>query len=114
MMRNTAQRRGQRKDWPFIERGILNRPAEYKAAARCAPERRTPLGSFLAAARFAVACRRARVRQGQAIGGAEEAPSLTATARDGSGMMLVAAGESLRRDRTREMVQRKKVECAAQ
>jgi len=44
----------------------------------------------------------------------KEAPSLTATVRDGSGMMLVAAGESLRRDRTREMVQRKKVECAAQ
>src|SRR5205809_6870336 len=30
-------------------------------------------------------CRRARVRQGQAFGGAEEAPSLTATARDGDG-----------------------------
>src|SRR5205823_6515623 len=28
-------------------------------------------------------CRRARVRQGQAFGGAEEAPSLTAAARDG-------------------------------
>ena len=31
------------------------------------------------------ACRRARVRQGQAFGGAEEAPSLTAAARDGDG-----------------------------
>ena len=36
---------------------------------------------------IAVACRRARVRQGQAFGGAEEAPSLTATARDGLGML---------------------------
>src|SRR5258707_9501617 len=32
-------------------------------------------------------CRRARVRQGQAFGGAEEAPSLTAAARDGDGNM---------------------------
>src|SRR5215216_3320214 len=35
--------------------------------------------------RSRAACRRARVRQGQAFGGAEEAPSLTATARDGDG-----------------------------
>src|SRR6058998_279527 len=32
-------------------------------------------------------CRRARVRQGQAFGGAEEAPSLTAAARDGDANM---------------------------
>jgi hypothetical protein len=64
--------------WP----GSSTDPAEYKVAARCAPEGRTPLGSSLTAARSVVACRRARVRQGQAFGGAEEAPSLTATARD--------------------------------
>src|SRR5271165_7137165 len=33
------------------------------------------------------ACRRARVGQGQAFGGAEEAPSLTDAARDGDGNM---------------------------
>ena len=33
------------------------------------------------------ACRRAHVRQGQTFGGAEEAPSLTAAARDGDGNM---------------------------
>src|SRR5271163_1211020 len=33
------------------------------------------------------ACRRARGRQGQAFGGAEEAPSLTAAARDGDANM---------------------------
>src|SRR5213075_3222747 len=35
--------------------------------------------------RSRAASRRARVRQGQAFGGAEEAPSVTATARDGDG-----------------------------
>jgi hypothetical protein len=87
---------------------IPNRPTEYKVAARCAPERRTPLGSFLTAAQSPIACRRARVRQGQAFGGAKEAPSLTATARDGFGMLLVGAGESLRRGRTREMAKERK------
>ena len=38
--------------------------------------------------RSRAACRRARVRQGQAFGGAEEAPSLTATARDGRKLKL--------------------------
>src|SRR6266550_9340466 len=42
-----------------------------------------PLGSSRPTTRSA--CRRARVRQGQAFGGAEEAPSLTAAARDGDG-----------------------------
>src|SRR5664280_261453 len=37
--------------------------------------------------RSPAACRRARVRQGQAFGGAEEAPSLTAASRDGDGNM---------------------------
>src|SRR5947208_16418328 len=45
-----------------------------------------PLGSSRGRPpRSRAACRRARVRQGQAFGGAEEAPSLTATARDGGG-----------------------------
>jgi hypothetical protein len=39
--------------------------------------------SSQAATRSEIACHRARVRQGQAFGGAEKAPSLTATARDG-------------------------------
>jgi len=42
-----------------------------------------PLGS----SRGQLECRRARVRQGQAFGGAEEAPSLTAAARDDDGNM---------------------------
>src|SRR5947209_6503034 len=44
-----------------------------------------PLGSSRPTTRSRAACRRARVRQGQAFGGAEEAPSLTAAARDGDG-----------------------------
>src|SRR6266498_619464 len=46
---------------------------------------RLPLGSSRPTTRSRAACRRARVRQGQAFGGAEEAPSLTAAARDGDG-----------------------------
>src|ERR1700751_2101227 len=41
-------------------------------------------------------CRRARVGQGQAFGGAEEAPSLTLAARDGDGQYAVGAEESSR------------------
>jgi len=37
--------------------------------------------------RSRAACRRARVGQGQAFGGAEQAPSLTVTVRDGDGNM---------------------------
>src|SRR6266567_440964 len=44
-----------------------------------------PLGSSRPTTRSRAACRRAHVRQGQAFGGAEEAPSLTAAARDGDG-----------------------------
>src|ERR1700746_1936067 len=44
-----------------------------------------PLGSSRATTPSRAGCRRARVRQGQAFGGAEEAPSLTAAARDGDG-----------------------------
>jgi hypothetical protein len=42
-------------------------------------------------------CRRARVGQGQAFGGAEEAPSLTLAARDGDGQCAVGAEECSRR-----------------
>src|SRR5947209_11904904 len=42
-----------------------------------------PLGSSRPTTRSRAACRRARVGQGQAFGGAEEAPSLTLAARDG-------------------------------
>src|ERR1700751_5372710 len=41
--------------------------------------------------------RRARVGQGQAFGGAEEAPSLTLAARDGDGQYAVGAEECSRR-----------------
>ena len=41
-----------------------------------------PLGSSRGQPPDPAACRRARVRQGRAFGGAEEAPSLTAAARD--------------------------------
>src|ERR1700756_5355808 len=42
-------------------------------------------------------CRRARVGQGQAFGGAEEAPSLPLAARDGDGQYAVGAEECSRR-----------------
>src|SRR6202140_2510012 len=42
-------------------------------------------------------CRPARVGQGQAFGGAEEAPSLTLAARDGDGQYAVGAEECSRR-----------------
>src|SRR3989304_1690269 len=48
------------------------------------------------------ACRRARVRQGQAFGGAEEAPSLTAAARDGDGNMRSGRKNARRAGRTKE------------
>ena len=53
-------------------------------------------------ARSPAACRRARVRQGQAFGGAEEAPSLTAAARDGDGNMP-SDGRSSRRGSNKRM-----------
>src|ERR1700692_1740155 len=48
-------------------------------------------------------CRRARVRQGQAFGGAEEAPSLTLAARDGDGQYAVGAEECSRRGSNKRM-----------
>src|SRR5436853_6936941 len=52
--------------------------------------------------RSRAACRRARVRQGQAFGGAEEAPSLTATARDGGGNVQSGWKNARGAGRTRE------------
>ena len=52
---------------------------------------------------IAVACRRARVRQGQAFGGAEEAPSLTLAARDGDGQYAVGTEECSRRGSNKRM-----------
>src|SRR6266404_3926315 len=53
-----------------------------------------PLGSSRPTTRSRAACRRARVRQGRAFGGAEEAPSLTAAARDGDGNVRGACDET--------------------
>src|SRR3990172_11596002 len=52
--------------------------------------------------RSPAACRRARVRQGQAFGGAEEEPSLTAAARDGDGNMRSGRKNARRAGRTKE------------
>src|SRR5580693_7810588 len=52
--------------------------------------------------RSPAACRRARVRQGQAFGGAEEAPSLTAAARDGDGNMRSGRKNARGAGRTKE------------
>src|ERR1700694_4957823 len=52
--------------------------------------------------RAPTACRRARVRQGQAFGGAEEAPSLTAAARDGDGNMRSGRKNARGAGRTKE------------
>src|SRR5271156_7076408 len=53
-------------------------------------------------ARSPAACRRARVRQGRAFGGAEEAPSLTAAARDGDGNMRSGRKNARGAGRTKE------------
>jgi hypothetical protein len=52
---------------------------------------------------IAAACRRARVRQGRAFGGAEEAPSLTAAARDGDGNMRSGRKNARRRGSNKRM-----------
>jgi len=49
------------------------------------------------------ACRRARVRQGRAFGGAEEAPSLTAAARGGDGNMRSGRKNARRRGSNKRM-----------
>src|SRR5207253_8526147 len=71
-----------------------------RAIARC--QWQAPLGSSRPTTRSRAACRRARVRQGQAFGGAEEAPSLTATARDGDGNVRSGWKNARRAGRTKE------------
>jgi hypothetical protein len=53
--------------------------------------------------RSRTAFRRARVRQGRALGGAEEAPSLTAAARDGDGNMRSGRKNARRRGSNKRM-----------
>jgi len=61
-----------------------------------------PLGSSRGPTiRLLAACRRARVRQGQAFGGAE-APSLTAAARDGDANMRSGRKNARGAGRTKE------------
>jgi hypothetical protein len=63
-----------------------------------------PLGSSRGqTTRSSAVCRRTRVGQEQAFGGAEEAPSLTAAARDGDGNMAVGAEECSRRGSNKRM-----------
>src|SRR6202142_3680484 len=52
--------------------------------------------------RSPAACRRARVRQGRAFGGAEEAPSLTDATRDGDGNMRSGRKNARGAGRTKE------------
>src|SRR6476646_8514458 len=52
--------------------------------------------------RSRAACRRARVGQGQAFGGAEKAPSLTMAARDGDGNMRSGRKNARGAARTKE------------
>src|SRR5271155_4805345 len=74
---------------------------EYKRGSRLiAANGRLP--SAHRAARSPAACRRARVRQGRAFGGAEEAPSLTAAARDGDGNMRSGRKNARGAGRTKE------------
>src|SRR6267378_4442418 len=62
-----------------------------------------PLGSSRGPTiRLLAACRRARVRQGQAFGGAEEAPSLTAAVRDGDANMRSGRENACGAGRTKE------------
>ena len=62
-----------------------------------------PLGSSRGPTiRLLAACRRARVRQGQAFGGAEEAPSLTAATRDGDANMRSGRKNACGAGRTKE------------
>ena len=62
-----------------------------------------PLGSSRGPTiRLLAACRRARVRQGQAFGSAEEAPSLTAAARGGDANMRSGRKNACGADRTKE------------
>src|SRR5262252_10880234 len=77
---------------------------EYKRGSRdCRGQWQAPLGSSRGPIiRLLAACRRARVRQGQAFGGAEVAPSLTAAARDGDANMRSGRKNACGAGRTKE------------
>src|SRR5215510_2206966 len=77
---------------------------EYKRGSRdCSrPMAGSPRIVARPTTRSRVACRRARVRQGQAFGGAEEAPSLTAAARDGGGNLRSGRKNARGAGRTKE------------
>src|SRR6516162_1133198 len=77
---------------------------EYKRGSRdCRGQWQAPLGSSRGQTiRLLEACRRARVRQGQAFGGAEVAPSLTAAARDGDANMRSGRKNACGAGRTKE------------
>src|SRR5215472_4698028 len=77
---------------------------EYKRGSRdCRGQWQAPLGSSRGPTiRLLAACRRARVRQGQAFGGAEAAPSLTAAARDGDANMRSGRKNACGAGRTKE------------
>ncbi len=72
---------------------------EYKRGSRAIArgQWQAPLGSSSRAA-----CRRARVGQGQAFGGAEQAPSLTVAVRDGDGNMRSGRKNARGAGRTKE------------
>src|SRR5258705_9939981 len=77
---------------------------EYKRGSRdCSrPMAGSPRIVARPTTRSRAACRRARVRQGQAFGGAEEAPSLTAAARDGGGNLRSGRKNARGAGRTKE------------
>src|SRR6266568_3091805 len=72
-----------------------------------------PLGSSRPTTRSRAACRRARVRQGQAFGGAEEAPSLTAAARDGDGNVRSGWKNARGAGRTKEWSNNARQKCTS-
>jgi hypothetical protein len=93
-------------------RGPLD-PTDYKRVARApAHTRQAPLGSSVEPYPIVTACRRPHVRQGQGPFRAalKNAPSLTAAARVGFGILAVGAEESLRRGRTKERAKKAKKE----
>ena len=80
--------------------GILHGSTEYKRGSRAIARGQWQAPPRIIAwqtTRSRAVCRRARVGQGQAFGGAEEAPSLTLAARDGDGQYAVGAEECSRR-----------------
>ena len=80
--------------------GTLDGSTEYKRGSRAIARGQWQAPPRIIAwqtTRSRAVCRRARVGQGQAFGGAEEAPSLTLAARDGDGQYAVGAEECSRR-----------------